>query len=483
MNWTSLLNLLSDKFGLGAKSGDFLDEIIYIIRHSEGGAEGFYARVRTMGFGSMLQRWLDGSNFDGISSGGAAQLFGVDNMRRVGELFGLSSERANQISGSILPFLTRAIGVNGSLPEGDDLDKKFIALKSQSNTTVAAVAAPSVASAASSGAVLKSEFPPVFGLIAAGTILFLLAGSFFSGQKPAEVHIEPAHESAKVEHSSVEGAAHSDKPTIESHETAKVVDPVLLISKTSDGVQVRGLMEAGQQKILEEQAKAQFGEAKIQGTLNVGADSGLFSWFENSSQILALLNSKATQIYAEGKKLAITGNWSKSEEESLRAKLAGLVGPDCELDLTKAFQGLPAPTPVRSEAAANAALSNLEEGFTAEELVAALNLCVINFNTGSATISPTSMSLLKKAAEVMKKAPAGTRIEVGGHTDSVGNPGLNLNLSTARAQAVVKTLKGLGVSPRMLDFKGYGSAKPVKDNGTPAGRAANSRMEFTLINP
>ncbi len=134
----------------------------------------------------------------------------------------------------------------------------------------------------------------------------------------------------------------------------------------------------------------------------------------------------------------------------------------------------PAPT-------ADEALGALQAGnFTADDLIKALNLTGIQFDTGSSRISATSQDILGKAAEALKKAPEGTRVEIGGHTDNTGNAAANLKLSEARAAAVRARLVELGVSDAILTAKGYGDTKPVADNGTTEGRAQNRRMEFSL---
>jgi outer membrane protein OmpA-like peptidoglycan-associated protein len=119
--------------------------------------------------------------------------------------------------------------------------------------------------------------------------------------------------------------------------------------------------------------------------------------------------------------------------------------------------------------------------FSADELVKALNLMTIHFDTGSARISADSTALLAKAASVIKKAPAGTRIEVGGHTDNTGDAAANMTLSRERAAAVVAELTRDGVDPANLTSQGYGQDRPVADNTTEAGRAKNRRMEFTVL--
>lgn len=128
-----------------------------------------------------------------------------------------------------------------------------------------------------------------------------------------------------------------------------------------------------------------------------------------------------------------------------------------------------------------AAFAALKPGASADDLIQALNLSGINFDTDSATITRDSLETLTKAAEAIKLAPAGTRIEVGGHTDNTGEAAANIHLSLNRANAVTAKLVELGVDGAMLSGKGYGQDKPIADNATEEGRARNRRMQFAVI--
>lgn len=130
---------------------------------------------------------------------------------------------------------------------------------------------------------------------------------------------------------------------------------------------------------------------------------------------------------------------------------------------------------------AEAALGSLKPGFSAQDLVNALNLDVINFASGSADIPSSSYDFLNKTAIAMKAAPAGTVIQIGGHTDNSGDDAANLQLSQQRADAVRNYLVNQGVDSAALTTQGYGSSKPVTTNDTQEGRFRNRRIEFSVI--
>jgi outer membrane protein OmpA-like peptidoglycan-associated protein/uncharacterized protein YidB (DUF937 family) len=129
---------------------------------------------------------------------------------------------------------------------------------------------------------------------------------------------------------------------------------------------------------------------------------------------------------------------------------------------------------------ASSALAALKPGFSAQDLISALNLNVINFATGSAQIPADSDAYLNRVAVALKSAPAGTVLEVAGHTDNTGDSASNMTLSQQRAEAVRAYLIQQGVNGDTLVAKGYGDTKPIGPNDTEEGKFRNRRIEFTL---
>lgn len=102
----------------------------------------------------------------------------------------------------------------------------------------------------------------------------------------------------------------------------------------------------------------------------------------------------------------------------------------------------------------------------------------ILFDTGKSEVRPESTPTLKQIAAALKEHPE-LKVEIQGHTDNVGKPDANLQLSQARAEAVkVALTKEYGVGEGQLTAKGYGDSKPSADNKTPEGRANNRRVEL-----
>ena len=104
----------------------------------------------------------------------------------------------------------------------------------------------------------------------------------------------------------------------------------------------------------------------------------------------------------------------------------------------------------------------------------------IFFETGKADLSPKSRLDLDKAIELMQANPTMV-IEVGGHTDNVGDEAANMKLSHDRAKSVRQYLIDGGIDSARIEAKGYGETTPVADNETEEGRAANRRTEFIIL--
>lgn len=104
----------------------------------------------------------------------------------------------------------------------------------------------------------------------------------------------------------------------------------------------------------------------------------------------------------------------------------------------------------------------------------------IVFAPSSIEIEADSQGVLDAIAEVLRDCPD-TAFEIEGHTDSQGSEDMNLALSQNRAEAVLNGLLARRILISALTAKGYGETRPVADNGTEEGRAANRRIAFRLV--
>ncbi|MFP1644351.1 OmpA family protein [Pontitalea aquivivens] len=239
----------------------------------------------------------------------------------------------------------------------------------------------------------------------------------------------------------------------------------------SGQVQLRGrLTDERQREAVENFARARFGNARVYGATRLD-DTLPLGW---PVRVLAAL--EALDELAQGAVVVspdmirlsgVTGNPQASD--AVARILAARLGEGVRMDLSIRYDkrldpvlGLP----------------------TGPECVAQLNAVLrddkLSFEPGSAVIAADEGAALDQLAEIMKTC-ADFRMELAGHTDSQGSEEFNERLSQERADAVRAALMERRVLVGNLTAKGYGESQPIADNGTEAGREANRRIEFVLL--
>ena len=119
----------------------------------------------------------------------------------------------------------------------------------------------------------------------------------------------------------------------------------------------------------------------------------------------------------------------------------------------------------------------LETRDTARGLV--VNLSDVTFATGQATLQPGAREKLARVSGILAAHPE-LRLEIEGHTDSVGSDALNQTLSQKRADAVLAYLVQQGVPAAATSATGFGKNRPVASNDTAEGRQLNRRVELVV---
>jgi len=105
----------------------------------------------------------------------------------------------------------------------------------------------------------------------------------------------------------------------------------------------------------------------------------------------------------------------------------------------------------------------------------------VHFQTGSSKILPDSFPMLQEIADLLKSSPGIKKMSIEGHTDNKGGADMNKKLSQTRADSVMKWLTDHSIENTRLEAHGYGLERPIEDNGTDKGRAANRRVEFKIL--
>ncbi|MFL6290833.1 MAG: OmpA family protein, partial [Thermoanaerobaculia bacterium] len=106
----------------------------------------------------------------------------------------------------------------------------------------------------------------------------------------------------------------------------------------------------------------------------------------------------------------------------------------------------------------------------------------INFDSGRSTFSGSAERELQQLLNDLLVA-GGTAVEIHGHTDNVGNPQSNMNLSEERAFAVKQWLERqspVNFPEGRIRIFSHGQENPVAPNSTDEGRAKNRRVEVVL---
>jgi len=108
-----------------------------------------------------------------------------------------------------------------------------------------------------------------------------------------------------------------------------------------------------------------------------------------------------------------------------------------------------------------------------------VNLSDVLFDTGSANLKAGTREKLAKVAGIFLSHPA-LKMQIEGHTDSVGSEDYNQRLSDNRADSVRTYLVAQGIASTAVGTAGFGETQPVASNDTPAGRQQNRRVELVV---
>jgi outer membrane protein OmpA-like peptidoglycan-associated protein len=114
-----------------------------------------------------------------------------------------------------------------------------------------------------------------------------------------------------------------------------------------------------------------------------------------------------------------------------------------------------------------------------ENVVITLNNVFFDFD--QVTLKQESFPELNRIVNLMKEK-SGMKIEIAGHTDSIGTDDYNLNLSERRANSVMHYLLEKGqIEKDRITIVFFGESKPIESNDTKEGRKKNRRVEFKII--
>lgn len=436
----SIIEDVASRFGLGAKAGPLLRELLQLITGSPGGISGFIDKLKSAGLSREANGWLGNTDGTALTSSQVENALGSGTIDAIARKVGVNGTTASAAIGYLAPKVIGQLTPGGIVRSGTP---RSVSDFLRSSTPVLR---PEQASAG-----LGQWIAPLLALLALGG----LGWHFLANRTPAPVET-------------------TSGSTIPSTTTPSR----LAITNDGSSVTVFGTVrdEAARTTAMNT-LKSVFGSNAVKGDITIDPNAAPTPWLSNLPHALEQMKLPGMHAVFSGNSLDLGGKISDADREralnSLRAvfKASGLTvaGLDSVSNLVS-----------DSTSKAVAALTALASGFRPTDLLDILNKSIINFPTGSAEVPPVSRALLQQAATRFKQLPAGTVVEIGGYTDNTGDAAANLQLSQHRADAVKSTLVQSGVNPGMLMAKGYGSASPVASNDTAEGRFQNRRIAYQV---
>jgi OmpA-OmpF porin, OOP family len=460
-----LLQEATERFSLGNGASPLFSSLLsLIVNPQNGGIAGFFSRFQQAGLGNLVSSWMGNGENNPVSANQLEQALGGETLSRLAASAGLPIAAAAPAMAFMLPKVMNFLTPDGVIPNvipawaSAYLPASLAGLAAPNTgsftdrTTERSYTEnypdPGVETSRRSSAAVIDRQPvePVrqegggwwkwlLPLLLLGLLGWLFAQ--FLGRKP-EPAIAPV-------------------ATAPAAPAAAAVNPTLSLNNVDGTMQYSGVVrdDATKNTILDNLKQA-FGD-KIKGDITVNPAAKAAAWLPGLGGALAALNLPGAALNIDGNAINLGGNLPAVDQTAVLDKLKTAFGSQFQ------FGDAAAAAPA---AATQAATS--------------LNLNNINFETGSAEITADSMSVIQKDAEAIKAMPAGTKIEIGGHTDNTGDPNFNTTLSDDRANAVKDELVKLGIDGAMLTAKGYGSEKAIADNNTEEGRLKNRRIEFVV---
>lgn len=204
-----------------------------------------------------------------------------------------------------------------------------------------------------------------------------------------------------------------------------------------------------------------FGAARVIDNLAVGSVVAPPNWAAYATKIIGpdLKTVSRGQLAVDGTNVSLSGQVAtEAQRQQIANDLAGNL--NATYVVKNALQVAPQQQNVLDKTLANR---------------------TIEFESGSARITPAGMAVLDEMAAAMKGMTT-QKFEIVGHTDNLGSRAYNLELSAERAASVKNYLTARGIDAGAISTDGAGPDRPVASNDSAEGRARNRRIEFRVIN-
>lgn len=245
------------------------------------------------------------------------------------------------------------------------------------------------------------------------------------------------------------------------------IDATLGLADNSGSLRFDGTVDSEATRTAIERALlAVYGNGRAQGAIDVDPSARPPIWAKGLEDFLRTLSTvPGAGLRLSGDQATLSGPLDNDQRRALRAAAE------------RAFPGVRLSglfEPPGNDSGAKPTLSP-------EALAKTLNATDVAFKPGSGEVSDDSLALVAQAADAIRAAPEGTRLVIVGPVTPTSDAANDVFLSKQRAEALKVQLILQGVSPAVIDTRGWGQSpdgSPVENAVPPAGGAS---MRFELL--
>jgi OmpA-OmpF porin, OOP family len=479
MTFDKLIQEIAARYHLGSGGRLLVQETLDLIARQPEGIRGFLDRFKAAGFAVEVASWVGGTDAVPLSGQEVEETLGSGVIGEIASKAGVSERFTRTILGYAIPKII------GQLAQGGFVDLAIPLSSSQANEIrqPGEVQIPPTSLGGGGGA------PGLGRLLIPGACLLVTLGflgyAISSGRKgAAAVQSAPVTAQNKAPVASTARLAPS-KPLASSHSPSI---PARLALSNEDGlIGYSGTVgDDATRTAITDSLKTVFGADKITGDLVVDQHVGQAGWAKDLKLALGDFKAPGSQALFEGHAVRVGGTIPNAERDGIISSLKSVLGPQFEV---ATLAGTAATKTAAAQVAPEPGFSGTNPSGAPNQ--PALHLPAIYFAPNSARVPSSNEALLRQAADLLKRLPAGTVVRISGYTHSAGNTAASMKLSERRANAVRQALVEAGVNPAMLSAKGYGSSDSLannsgttegRSNGTKASRRRNDRrVEFGIV--
>jgi uncharacterized protein YidB (DUF937 family)/outer membrane protein OmpA-like peptidoglycan-associated protein len=458
-------NLIKDvrtRFNLGSKAGPLIQELIGLIGGQPNGVAKFLGRFRSAGLALEVASWMGKTDGAALSAQQVEQALGPSVADVAGRL-GLNRSVAGAALGYALPKVIGVLTPGGVVPTiipasaASFLDAPLPPPPPSASSVDAFLARRELESSGGArplfgGDILRRWLAPAaVALIAIGLLGYLLTDRT--------------------------GARERDRFTAAAPNAPSVAPRLALINENGLIIYSGAVRDGATRDLIIASLKKAFGPDKVSGEIIIDRRAYPAVWAYNLKRALDDFKTPGVQALFEGQNVSVGGVGLDSDRETIVSSLKSALGT------YYVFGSL-----AEVSAAKPSALATLKPGFSAQDLVGALNRSSLGFAANSAELPSGARPLLRQAAILLRRLPPGTLVQIGAYADDGADaaPSAQMQLAQQRANVVRQALVEGGVDPAMVKAKGLGGAEGRTIEGRSSDQAVGrapmeGRIQFATI--